>query len=339
MLKLPFNRYPSFGKDDPEYAYACGRIKALETKLLDRVRFERLATSRDIEELFKMLQDTEYSRYLNEIHKPSDFEILLKKELERLFSLVSELSVEPALERDLRLPYDFLNLKILVKSLIFEKDFSHAFSKYSYYPATLLKHELETGKGDMLMKEIYDAYEYAISSYYETREVFRIDSAVDNVMYGYFANSSFFEFLRIYYNLNADLKNLISFLRLERMGKLQALKHVLLAAGYLPQELFYKVPDFNTLLYEIRHTVYYQVLQPGYAQYQKTGSFVKMEKDVANYLNGLVKEASKKDLSVEVLISYFFRKKYEVSLLRMIMVSKLNQLPKEIVIERIPEVL
>ncbi|MDI6850657.1 MAG: V-type ATPase subunit [bacterium] len=338
MLRLPFNRYPSFGRDDPEYAYACGRVKALETKLLDRVRFERLATSRDIEELFKMLQDTDYSRYLNEVHKPSDFEILLRRELERLFSLISELSVESALEKDLRLPYDFLNLKILVKSLIFERDFSHTFSKYSYYPASLLKHNLETGKGDMLVKEIYDAYESAISSYYETREVFRIDTAVDNAMYKYFANFSLFEFLRIYYNLNADLKNLISFLRLERMGRLQALKHILLPAGYLPQELFYKVPDFNTLLYEIRHTVYYQVLQPGYVQYQKTGSFVKMEKDVANYFNGLVKEASKKDLSVEVLISYFFRKRSEISLLRMIMVSKVNQLPKELVIDRIPEV-
>lgn len=339
MMRLPFTKYPSFGRDNPEYAYACGRVKALETKLFDRVRFERLASSKDIEELFKMLQDTDYSKYLSDVHKPSDFEILLKKENERLLSLISELAVEPSLVKDLRLPYDFLNLKVLVKSLIFERDFSYSYSKYSYYPVTLFKVALESGKGEMLSKEIHDAYESAVHSYYESKEVFRIDAAIDNVMYRYFVNSSGFEFLRVYYSLSADLKNMLSFLRLERMGKLSILKNVLLDAGYLPRELFLKAPDFNTLLYEVRQTVYYQVLQPGYSLYQKSGSFVKMEKDISNYLNGLIKEASKKDLGVEVLISYFFRKKNEISLLRMIMVSKLNQLPKELVIERIPEVL
>jgi len=337
MLKLPFTKYPSFGKDNPEYAYACGRIKALEIRLFDRVRFERLASTKDFEELLKTLQDTEYSVYLNEIHKPSDYEVMLKKELEKLYTLVSELAVEKELIKDLRIPYDFLNLKILVKSVIFEQDFSQYCSRFSYYPVSLLKHFVESGKDGFLDPRLTVAFELAVSSYYEKKEVFRIDAVIDREMFRYFAESRF-EFLRIFYKIKADLLNILTFIRLERLKRQNLIKIFKLPEGYLPDELFYSVPDSQTLLYEIRHTPYFAVLDPGYQYYLKTGQFTKMEKHINNYLNGLVKEASKKDLGVEPVISYFMRKKNEINLLRMIIVSKINDLPKEEILERIPEV-
>lgn len=339
MLRLPFSKYPSFGVDNPEYAYACGRVRALEPKLMDRVRLERLSTAKDFEDLLKLLQDTEYAKYLNEIHKPSDYEVLLRRENEKLLSLISELAVDPWVEEDLRLPYDFLNVKVYVKSIIFEKDFSSAFSRFSYYPVTLMKHAFEAGKYDTIPGAISRAYENAISSFYERKEIFRIDTAVDREMFKYFCSESRIEFLRIYYSIKADLQNILTCLRLERMGRTGIMKAVLLPCGFLPSELFFKVSDFNALLHEIRQTPYYEVIAPGYAIYQKVGNFVRIERDLANYLNGLIKEASKKDLGVETLLAYYFKKKNEIALLRMIMVSKLNELPRELVLERIPEVL
>ncbi len=340
MLTLPFKTYPVFGRDNPEYAYACGRISVLETKLLDRTRIERLASAKDIEEVFKLLQDTDYSRYLNEIHSPGDFEIMLKKDYERLLKTLSELSVEPELERDLRLYHDFLNVKILLKSIIFEKDFSSYFSKFSYYPVSYLKYFLESGKGgEDIVDRIPKAYENAISAYYEKKEIFRIEAEVDKEMYRYYAMDSKYDFLRIYYKINTDVTNLLTFLRLERLGKPQIFKYFYLDVGYLPSEIFEKSVDFASLLHEIRHTVYHSIFYQGFNFYLKNGSFVRVEKDIKTYLNGLVREASKKDLGVEPIFSYYFRKKGEISLLRMIMVSKLNGLTKELILERVPEVL
>lgn len=339
MLKLPFNRYPYFGRDNPEYAFACGKVRALELKLLDRVRFERLSSAADFGELLKLLQDTEYSRYLNEVHKPGDFEVLLRKEYEALLQLVSELAMDSQLEMDLRFPYDFLNVKVYAKSVIFEKDFSRSYSTYSYYPASVLKDAIENGRYDLVHRIILSSFENAFSSYYEKREIFQIDVAVDKEMFKYFCSESRMEFLRVYYNLKADLQNVVTFLRLERMNRLNILMSVLLPGGYLPPSLFGSVRDFDSLLYELRHTPYYEVINPGYFDYQKNGSFVRLERDLDNYFGGLVKEASKKDLGVEPLLSYYFKKKNEISILRMIMVSKINELPKEMILERIPEVL
>ncbi len=337
MLKLPFGKYPVFGKDDPEYAYACGRVKALETRLLDKVRFERLATAKDFEDLLKLLQDTDYSKYLNEVHSPADYEIILRRELEKLFTLVSELSVDKTLERDLRITYDFLNIKILVKSVIFEADFSPYYTRYSYYPISVIRFCIESGKLEHVEPFLIKAYEEAIASYYEKKEIYRIDTAVDRVMYEYLTSKTAFEYLRILFNIKADLNNLLTFLRLERLNRLESYGNFSLPGGYLPREVFSKVSDFQTLLHEIRHTVYYDVITPGYQYYLKTGSYVRLERDIASYINGFIRLGGAKDLGVEPLIAYYFKKRNEVGLLRMIMVSKLNDLPKEQILERIPE--
>lgn len=339
MLKLPFIKYPAFGKDNPEYAYACGRVKALETRLLDRVRFERLATAKDFEDLLKLLQDTEYSKYLNEVHSAADYEIILRRELDRLLVLVSELAVEKTLEKDLRISYDFLNVKILVKSVIFEKDFSQYYSKYSYYPMSVVRFHIESGNVGLLEPFIVKAYEEAVASYYERKEIYRIDTAVDRVMYEYLTSKTAFEYLKILFNIKADLNNLITFLRLERLNRVANYYTFYLPGGYLPQEIFSRVGDFQTLLYELRHTIYYDVLTPGYQYFLKTGSYVRLERDIASYINGFIRLGSSKDLGVEPLIAYYFKKRNEIGLLRMIMVSKLNDLPKEQILERIPEVI
>ncbi|MGB9824820.1 MAG: V-type ATPase subunit [Candidatus Hydrothermia bacterium] len=339
MIKLPFTKYPSFGRDDSEYAYACGRIKALETRLLDRVRFERLATAKDLGEVLKLLQDTDYSRYLNELHSPGDYEILLRREFERVLNTVSELALDSQLLKDLKIPYDFLNVKVVVKGLIFEKDFSSSLSKFSYYPGSVLKYVFETGKFELVDPFIAKAFENAISSYYERKEVFRIDAAVDKVMYEYLALSSNFEFIRVFYGVKADFTNLMLYLRLERLGRINQLRVFLVDGGYLPLHLFTKVPDFQTLLNEIRQTVYHDVLASGYQYFLRTGSFIRLERDIFTYLNELIRRGSMRDLGVEPLIAYYFRKKNELNLLRMIMVSKINDLPKEQILERIPEVI
>jgi V/A-type H+-transporting ATPase subunit C len=50
---------------NPEYGFANGRVRSLETALLDRSRYDRLMRCRDCAELVQSLGDTPYGRYLD----------------------------------------------------------------------------------------------------------------------------------------------------------------------------------------------------------------------------------------------------------------------------------
>jgi V/A-type H+-transporting ATPase subunit C len=86
-MSVPFIKYPPFGEEDTEYAYAVGRVRALETQLLDNARIERMMDSEDPGELLRILQDTVYGQHISELSDPSDFERMLKKESARAFSV------------------------------------------------------------------------------------------------------------------------------------------------------------------------------------------------------------------------------------------------------------
>ena len=50
--------------ENPEYGFAVGRVRALETDLLERARYERLVWSPGVREFAAALAETAYSRFL-----------------------------------------------------------------------------------------------------------------------------------------------------------------------------------------------------------------------------------------------------------------------------------
>jgi len=338
MIRLPFTRYPEFGVENTEYAYACGLVRALETRLLDKVKIDRLLVLKDIEEVFKALQDTDYGKYLNEIHAPSDFEIMLKKELQRTYKLLDELAVDEYIKVDTRYYYDFHNIRVLVKAFISEKEFDFALSSFGAIEPKVLKTIFENEEFDLLPTCLKDAVLNAIENYYERKDPQLIDLSIDRDTFKYYTTCSESDFIRNYHKLQVDLKNFLTLLRLERIERKDMLKYSILPGGFLGEEIFLEIADSNSLLQEIKLTPYYPVLAPGYSYYQKNGSFIKLEKDIESYLVGFVRETRKKDLGPEPLLGYFYSKRNEIRILRMIMVGKINGIPKELIQERIPEV-
>ena len=101
--------------DDTRYAYAVGRIRVLETRLLDKSRLDSLVEARSAEEVLKALADTDYGPFLAELKEARGFEEALNGELKNVLRLVSDLSQDAELTDIFRLRYDFHNLKVLLK--------------------------------------------------------------------------------------------------------------------------------------------------------------------------------------------------------------------------------
>ena len=95
------------------YIYAVSRLRGMENHILDLAFFSRLMDSSSIDDAVKALGETSYSQYLtgNNFDKAIDSEMLAAcKELESFVPDKELLDI-------FRLPYDFHNVKVLLKGL------------------------------------------------------------------------------------------------------------------------------------------------------------------------------------------------------------------------------
>ena len=76
------------------YAYAIGRIKVMETRLLDRDRIERMVEAKSADEALKVLGESEYSDYLADLADVHEYEKILSAELLRIYRELRQLSPE-----------------------------------------------------------------------------------------------------------------------------------------------------------------------------------------------------------------------------------------------------
>lgn len=98
--KIPVNRY----------LYASGRIRALEVQLLDLSRLSRLDEARSIEDVNRVLNDSNYPA-------APDPETRLSLEMTTAIELVRSLLPEKAFIETLLIFHDYHNLKVILKNL------------------------------------------------------------------------------------------------------------------------------------------------------------------------------------------------------------------------------
>src|SRR3989339_1314207 len=64
-----------------KYAYAVGRIRSLETKMLDETKLIRMADAPDFQSAYAVLNETSYADHMPALKHPFDFEGLIDLEL------------------------------------------------------------------------------------------------------------------------------------------------------------------------------------------------------------------------------------------------------------------
>ena len=78
--------------DSMQFLQLIPRIRVYEKKLLDKAQIERMIDANTSEGALKVLQETEYAAFMNEVRRPDDYEILLSNELVRLYKTMYEAS-------------------------------------------------------------------------------------------------------------------------------------------------------------------------------------------------------------------------------------------------------
>lgn len=81
--------------DRMEFIHSVTRTKVLETKLLSRARIDRIIDAKDVDDVLKALNETEYSNSFSGVSGANDYEVILSNELKRAYELMREVSPDP----------------------------------------------------------------------------------------------------------------------------------------------------------------------------------------------------------------------------------------------------
>lgn len=327
--------------DRMDYVQSVTRTRVLETRLLSRARIERMVDAKDMEEVFKILGETEYSNVMAGINRAEDYEKILSSELKRVYELMYEMSKDKIVVDLMALKYDYHNLKVLVKEKILNQDFSDMYTPISTTDFNQLKVNYLSGNLKEIEPRFREALEAAEKDYDENQDPQRIDILLDRFYFNHLydlALETDIPLFKKYVKDLIDFTNIKTLIRVKKQKKdMKFLEEVLIQNGNISkEELVLSLNDpIEVITHKYRNYDISPEMKKGLEIYQNTGRLSELEKLMDNYLMELNKPSKYIHFGPEPLFSYIVAKETEIKVLRIIMVSKINRLSPEEIRERL----
>ncbi len=327
-----------------KYLYAVTRIRALETKLLDRSKIERMIEAKNAEEVIKVLYETDYAGSISEMNGIEDYETVLSKEVAKTYAIIREVSPTPELTDIFLYKYDVHNLKTLLKSSFLGEENDGLLTAVGSIPVQKLKEMVKERDFKDLHPILREGVEEAVAGFTVNPDPQLIDIVLDKCLFRLMyrtAGKNKSSFLMDYISTQVDLINIKSMIRIKAMGLgREFLKRVFLEDGRLDLTFFSELLDesLDILSEKLSYKDYHRVVEEGVASYQKTKSLTRFEKLSDDFLFDMVKKGKYVAFGIEPLVGYLSAKENEVKIIRIIMVGKMNEIPNELIRERLRDV-
>lgn len=328
---------------DTRYAYAVGRIRALETRLLPMPKLLGILVAADAPGALRMLSDTVYAQSLAEVKDESEFENSMAGELGRAYDLFRDLSLDPELTDLFRLRNDVHNLKVLLKAKYAKAQADPYLIDMGLFELGEIKEMVEKANFRALPQILQEAVREAMAQFNQSRNPQMIDFALDEAMYRLFLETACAcgePFLEELFRIEIDLINIKTHVRLKIRGSLrEKLQEAMLPGGGLPKERFLKLFDgsLEQFAQGLMYTRYGRVISDGIDHWKEHVDLTCLEKMLDDYLLDYLKLAKYITFGLEPLIGYLLAKETEIKNIRTILVGKFNNLSKETIKERLRE--
>ncbi|MBU3127656.1 V-type ATP synthase subunit C [Clostridium tagluense] len=330
--------------DKMNFTQAVARLRVLETRLLSNVKVERMIDSTSAEDVIKILQETEYASLMVNVKRPEDYNILLKEELNRVYSLMYSVSPDPLIVDIMSLKYDYHNIKVMLKGKALNKDFSHMLIPVGTVDIEKLKLYMTAEDYRELNPKMREAIIQTEKVYNELKDPQKIDIIIDKYMYIDMlerAKETKIDFIIHYVVTSINFCNIKSIIRLKRQEKnVEFLKEVMLTGGDIANDILLRAFDdtIENMAAKFSSLKYGDVIKLGLEEYMKTGKLSALEKLSENYIMKTLKVAKYITFGPEPVFAYILAKETEIKIIRIIMVGKLNNVDTIVIRERVREV-
>ena len=328
---------------DNNYAYAIGRIRVIEKRLLDKAKFDRMIDSKSPVEALKILFEAGYVEpSADTADKAFEYERLLKEEHKNLYSLLREITDESEVFDIFLMKNDYHNIKVILKQeflgQVGQEDENNILNSGTL-PASYIKtaiRERNFEEFNLIMKE---AIEECIDTFNRTHNPQQIDLILDKACFRHMnelADCIGHSFAKDVLNIIIDLTNINVFLRLRNLNMSgEFLRKSLLCGGVINEDIFLgnMESDVEVFLESMKGSPYENICRTGIGELINKGSLTRFEKLADDYIIAFVKKVKYKTLGIEPLIGYLIAKENELKNVRIVMVGKINNIAPDIIRE------
>lgn len=297
-----------------KYAYSVGKIRALETRLINPSQMEKVWQQTGFNSAAGFFEE----KYELTNFAEDNFEYQLNEHLGKTIKTLKDIAVECRLFGVFLLKYDFHNFKVLSKNL--SDSFIVPSGNFSKEELTEMFKAFNFSK----FNEISDVIPLRLSA------IFKSDKKTAGSQSDYYLEQLLFDvsvmtakkykndFLVDFIKKQIDIKNLSTFYRSVKQKKEKDfLKRYLLANGYIDKEIFLtafsnptaiKIPQYEKLLVAVKND---------------------FEKDADDFITEYIGPAKHISFGITPLIGYLWAKEIELKNVRIILYGKINNFEKE----------
>lgn len=325
-----------------DYLYASARVKSVEKNMLTKERIEKMIDAKTPSDALKVLYDCEYGD-TGEPVDPENFEEILASEHKKAYDFVSSVAPEGDSFKIFKYPYDYHNLKTLMKAEFLGIDADDILTDTGNIEVAKLKVILRERMLSELTEDMRKAMNDVIESFSKTRDPQVIDIIFDKACYSDMlkaASQTGVSFIEEYLKLLIDTVNLKTYARLRRMGKSwDFFSKVFISGGNIDERTF--ITNYDDQLEQFADKLlaygFMQVLSDGADALKETGKFTALEKLCDNKLIEFVKSSKYVPFGIEPIVGYLIAKEQEIKTARIVMAGKLAGLKPESIRERLRE--
>ena len=325
--------------DREKFIRASITTRVYEKNLLTSENLKRIIDTDNLEEALSSLNDTKYGELIQKIDRPEDYEKVLSQMLLDSYKAMIKISPDENLVHYLEEKYNFHNLKVLVKELIQDADYSLIYIDIGKIDLVKIKRNL---KEDLIDDDKYLSYaKKALDLYKENKDPQDIDLSLDKDFYEKLLEDSEnldYESLINFTKERIDLTNLKTLLRIKGQGQsVDLLEKALIDGGNIDKNLFRDSLNADKNSYSnlfFKEKIYPQV-KKSMEENDLNKAMQKLEKVIDNHLMDFAKESKKVSYGPEVIMGYLISREMEIKNLRIILTAKLNSLSREFMEERL----
>jgi len=275
--------------------------------------------------------------------KPENYETALMGELAETYGIVREITNGHALFEVFRYGYDGQNIKAAIKAKAAGDDPQRGMTSLGTVPLDEILDGLESGDMPGLPYELAsaakEAQEMLESGGDPQLSDIAIDKALLNAMFRvvHEHNNAFFQKV---VRSRIDIENIRSLIRIKRAGKsAEFLEGILCEGGYVGTgELLGTYPrSISDIIRFIGATRYGAMLKSSFEGLEAGDRLTQFERKCDNYKLSFIGEAYRVVFGAEPILGYILEKENEITSVRMVMSSKIMNIPPETITERLRE--
>ena len=309
-------------------------------RLLDESAYQRILDSEDLESALKVLGETVYSSWIVDLKSSRDFDQAIEAELLHVYSEIEKFVPDKRLVEVCRLPYDFHNIKVLIKSHILQKEGKdrrfNLLTPLGNIPKDDLIMAVESEDYRLLPYGLHTVLPGSLALWEQTKDILEVEKDLDNQQYALILRmvvETGIASAIAWAKAKIDAENLRNGVRLRRVGM-----DVSSAASYFHDGGFISKERLLALLPEPLEgwakLICFADAGVLLGEMKELGDMnhvlVEMERLLDNYITGVLSKAKYGAFSEDNVMQYLWSKEIEAKNVRILLVSVANNTNREL---------